>query len=75
MPNYLVAVKVIIAGVGGGEGQTNFRMGIRSLVEEVFLQQCCGQVPPQWDGCAHESRKVTFQVRLGTPLSSERLTT
>jgi len=28
--------KRIIAGVDGGGGQTNFRIGVRSLVEEVF---------------------------------------
>lgn len=60
--NYLVAVKVTIAGVGGGGGQTNFRMGIRSLAEEAFLQQRCGQVSPHLDGCAREPRKVTVQV-------------
>ena len=62
LQNYLVAVKVIIAGVGGGGGQTNFRMEIRSLVEEVFIQQRCGQVSPHWDGCAREPSKVTVQV-------------
>lgn len=61
--NYLVAVKVIIAGVGGGGGQTNFCMGIRSLAEEVFLQQRYSHVSPHLDGCACEPRKVTVQVQ------------
>ena len=42
--------------------RTNFRMGIRSLVEEVFLYHSCGQVPLHWDGCAREPSKVTVQM-------------
>jgi hypothetical protein len=54
---------------------TYFPNTLRSLEEDVFVEQCCGQMHPRREGSACEPTKVTVQMEesrdLGSPLSAE----